>query len=464
MKIHFNGAAQTVTGSQFLIETNGAKLLLDCGLFQGRRSECYQCNQTFPFNPSAIDAVLLSHAHIDHSGNLPNLVKHGYGKNIYATQATASLANIMLRDSGHIQEADVKYVNKRRRKRGELPIEPLYTVEDAEIAVKLFAGIPYEQVFEPVKGVQATFHDAGHILGSASIQLDITENGQTKRLWFSGDIGREKLPLLQDPIFPSEADFLIMESTYGDKPHRDPDLAFQEFSTVVKRTIDRRGKIIIPAFAVGRTQEIIYFLNQMITHHEIPSIPVFVDSPLAINASEIFREYAHLFDQETKEFIQNGKHKALYFKNLHFTRSVEESKAINNLTEPCVIISASGMAETGRILHHLRNNIENPNNTILIVGWQAPHTLGRRLAEQEKIVRIFGQIFERNAEVCTIGGMSAHAGQTMLLKYAKASQDTLKDIFLVHGEPKAADPLIKALQKEGFQNVHYPQRNECVEL
>ncbi len=464
MKIHFKGAAQTVTGSQILIEANGSKVLMDCGLFQGRRSECYQCNQTFTFDPASLDAVLLSHAHIDHSGNIPNLVKTGYRNNIYSTQATASLANIMLRNSGHIQEADVKYVNKRRKKRGELPIEPLYTIEDAERAVELFVGIPYEQVFEPVNGIKATFHEAGHILGSASIQLDITEKGNTKRVWFSGDIGREKIPLLKDPILPSEVDYLIMESTYGDKPHRDADLAFEEFSTVVKRTIDRRGKIIIPAFAVGRTQEIIYFLNQMITNHVIPSIPVFIDSPLAINASEIFREYADLFDNETKEFVKNGNHKALNFKNLHFTRSVEESKAINNITEPCVIISASGMAETGRILHHLRNNIENPNNTILIVGWQAPHTLGRRLAEQEKIVRIFGQIFERNAEVCTIGGLSAHAGQNMLLKYAKASQPTIKDIFLVHGESKSALSLMNALKHEGFQNVHYPQRNEFVEL
>ncbi|MAT42053.1 MAG: MBL fold metallo-hydrolase [Anaerolineaceae bacterium] len=464
MKVHFKGAAQTVTGSQILIEANGSKILLDCGLFQGRRSECYQCNQNFTFDPKKLDAVLLSHAHIDHSGNIPNLVKSGYRKNIYATKATTSLANIMLRDSGHIQEADVKYVNKRRKKRGELPIEPLYTIEDAEQAVELFVGLPYEQVFEPVEGIKATFHDAGHILGSASIQLDITENGNTQRLWFSGDIGREKLPLLEDPVFPSNVDYLIMESTYGDKPHRDADLAFEEFSKVVKRTIDRRGKIIIPAFAVGRTQEIIYFLNQMITNQVIPSIPVFVDSPLAINASEIFREHADLFDQETKEFIKNGKHKALNFKNLHFTRSVEESKAINHITEPCVIISASGMAETGRILHHLRNNIENPNNTIMIVGWQAPHTLGRKLAEQEKIVRIYGQIFERNAEVCTIGGLSAHAGQSMLLKYAKATQKTIKDIYLVHGEPKSAIPLMEALEKEGFSNVHYPQRNETVEL
>lgn len=463
MRIHFNGAAQTVTGSQILIETNGSTLLIECGLFQGKRSECYQCNQNFAYDPKSVDAVLLSHAHIDHSGNLPNLVKNGFRNNIYATEATAKLANVMLRDSAHIQEADIKYVNKKRRRRGQPPVEPLYTIKDAELACELFKGIPYEEEFSPVEGVKVKFYEAGHILGSAAIQLDITENGKTKRIWFSGDVGRENLPLLKDPVFPKEADYLIMECTYGDKPHRDPEIAFEEFSAVVKKTIERGGKVIIPAFAVGRTQEIIYYLNQMISDKVITQIPVFVDSPLAINASEIFREFSDLFDDETKEFVQRKRHKALKFKNLYFTRSVEESKKINDFDKPCVIISASGMAENGRILHHLRNNIENPNNTIMIVSWQAPYTLGRRLAEKEKIIRIFGQIFERNAEVSTIGGLSAHAGQNMLLKYAKASKNTIKKVFLVHGEPKAANPLMELLKAEGFK-VDYPERNEYVEI
>ncbi len=464
MKIHFNGAAQTVTGSQILIEANGSQILLDCGLFQGRRADTYQVNTNFPFNPREIDAVLLSHAHIDHSGNLPNLIKKGYQKKIYTTHASVKLASIMLLDSGHIHEADIKYVNKKRKHRGEPAIEPLYTIKDAEIANKHFQGLSYEKEFEPVPGVKVIFHEAGHILGSASIQLDIRENNKTTRIWFSGDIGREKLPLLKDPVLPDHADYLIMESTYGDKPHRDPDLAYQEFSEVVKRTIERSGKVIIPAFAVGRTQELVYFLNQMISERIIKPIPVFVDSPLAINASEVFQEYSHLFDEETKQFVQQNKHKALIFKNLHYVRSVAESKKINNIHTPCIIISASGMAETGRILHHLRNNIENPNNTIMIVGWQAPYTLGRKLAEQEKMVRIFGQIFERKAEVSTIGGLSAHAGQNMLIKYAKSSQDTLKGVFLVHGEPKSSIVLKDLLYKEGFENVQYPVRHEIMEI
>lgn len=464
MKIHFNGAAQTVTGSQFLLEINGARLLLECGLYQGKRSDFYKFNQTFSFDPKTIDAVLLSHAHIDHSGNLPNLVKQGFSNPIYATAATKSLAEVMLRDSGHIQEADVEYVNKKRKRRGEPPVEPLYTITDAEEACDLFQPIQYEQSFEPVKGVTARFVEAGHILGSAAIILDINESGRKYRLWFSGDIGRDKLPLLKDPIMPYEADYLIMECTYGDRPHLDPDLAFEEFREVVQRTIKRGGKVIIPAFAVGRTQELVYFLNQMVANKDIPTVPVYVDSPLAVNASDIFREYANLFDRETKEFILSGNHKALSFPNLHYTRSVEESKAINNIDKPMVIISASGMAEVGRILHHLKNNIENPKNTVLIVSWQAPNTLGRRLAEGEQVVRIFGQLYEVRAEVKSIDGLSAHAGQNKLLDYALSSKDTLKEIFLVHGEQKSAESLIHRMQEHGLMMVRYPLRHQVMEI
>ncbi len=464
MKIHFLGAARTVTGSQILIEVNGAKILLECGLFQGKRADTYQFNQSFQFSPKEIDALLLSHAHIDHSGNIPNLVKQGYSNRIFATSATVSLAEIMLRDSGYIQESDAQYVNKKRARRGEPPVDPLYTYEDAEIACDLFTPVEYNQTFEVVKGVHVTYVDSGHILGSASIILDINENGNKKRLWFSGDIGRDRLPLLQDPVMPVKADYMIMECTYGDKNHRDPETAFQEFRDVTMKTIARGGKIIIPAFAVGRTQELVYFLNLMMAAYDIPPIPIYVDSPLAVNASDIFKKYAFLFDEETKRFIQEGNHKALTSPNLYYTRSVEESKKINEVKGPAIIISASGMAEAGRILHHLRNNIENPLNTIMIVSWQAPHTLGRRLAERQKTVRIFGQLFERRAEVATIGGLSAHAGQDKLLQYVLGTRATLKGLYLVHGEEDAAHALMDKLEENHIAPVFFPDRSDYVEI
>lgn len=464
MKIHFLGAARTVTGSQYLIEVNESKILLECGLFQGKRADTYQFNQSFQFSPKDIDVMLLSHAHIDHSGNIPNLVKQGYSNRIYATSATVSLAQIMQRDGGHIQESDVQYVNKKRARRGEPPLEPLYTIEDAEIACQLFTPIEYNQTIEICKGVNATFVDAGHILGSASIILDIKENGYSKRLWFSGDIGRDKLPLLKDPVMPENADFMIMECTYGDKTHHNPETAFREFREVTMKTINRGGKLIIPAFAVGRTQELVYFLNQMLSAKDIPPIPIFVDSPLAINATDIFKLYAHLFDEETKQFVKQGNHKALTYPNLHYTRSIEESKKINDVLGPAIIISASGMAETGRILHHLRNNIENPLNTIMIVSWQAPHTLGRRLAERQKTVRIFGQLFERRAEIATIGGLSAHAGQDKLIQYAMSTRSTLKGLYLVHGEEDAAKALMEKLEENHIAPVYFPDRLDYVEI
>ena len=464
MKIHFHGAAQTVTGSQHLLEVNGSRVLLECGLFQGRRSETYERNQNFPFDPQKIDAVILSHAHIDHSGNLPHLVKNDFSGPIFATRATVDLADVMLRDSGHIQESDAIFVNKRRAKRGEPPIEPLYTIADAEQVASHFRPVVYDQPFEAAPGVTARFVEAGHILGSAAVVLDIEENGRKIRLWFSGDIGRRKLPLLRDPVLPDAADYMIMESTYGDKPHRDPDAAYREFREVVARTIARDGKIIIPSFAVGRTQELVFFLNQMIDEGAIRRIPVFVDSPLAVNATEIFEKHPECLDKETHDFIRAHRHPALEFKGLTYTHSVEESKALNERKDPMVIISASGMAEAGRILHHLRNNIEDPRNTVLIVGWQAPYTLGRRLAEREKRIKIFGEAFTRRAEVETIGGLSAHAGQDMLVEYALTVKDQVKKVFLVHGEEKPAMALREKLAEKGLSQVYYPELHSMAEI
>jgi len=465
MQIIFDGAAQTVTGSQHLLKINGHSLLLDCGFFQGKRQESYTRNSSFPFDPRNLGAVILSHAHIDHSGNLPNLIKQGYNGPIYATPATAHLAKVMLMDSGHIQEDDAEFVSKRNARKGEPPVTPIYTQEQAALVAQYFTPVNYEQPFEPVPGVKARLPDAGHILGSAAVALDIEEKGRKLKLWFSGDIGRRKLPLIRDPVLPDGTDYLIMECTYGDKPHRDPEQAYEELRQVVGRTLERSGKVIIPAFAVGRTQEIVYALHQMIEGRQLPSVPVYVDSPLAVNVTDIFKMHPECFDRETQAFIKADKHHtALGFERLTYTRSVEESKALNSRKDPMIIIAASGMAETGRILHHLRNNIENPKNTILIVSWQAPNTLGRRLADQEKKVRIFGEEYEVQAEVATIGGLSAHAGQDFLTEYALKVKGSARQLFLVHGEPKPADMLSEKLVEAGMEKPFYPARGNTVEL
>lgn len=466
MEITFHGAAQTVTGSQHLLQINGHKLLLECGLYQGRRQEAFERNRNLPFDPMEIDAVILSHAHIDHSGNLPQLFKIGYRGPVYATHATAHLANVMLMDSGHIQEADTAFVNKRAAKRGEPFVEPLYTQEDAALVAQYFHPLNYGEAFEPVEGVRAQLVEAGHILGSAAVSLEIEENGgKPLRVWFSGDIGRRDLPLIRDPELPEKCDTLIMECTYGDKSHRDPEVAFEELRDAVGRTVGRGGKVIIPAFAVGRTQELVYGLQRLINSGDLPRVPVFVDSPLAVNVSDVFRAHGECFDSETREFVRSGKHHTvLGFDLLTYTRSVEESKALNDRKEPMVIISASGMAETGRILHHLRHNIEDARNMILIVSWQAPNTLGRRLAEREQYVKIFGEVFERKAEVATIGGLSAHAGQDYLAEYARAVSGSVKQIFLVHGELTPAMALSDKLVEARMERPFYPELGQSVEV
>jgi len=465
MQINFFGAAHTVTGSRHLISINGKRLLLDCGLYQGHRKDTYERNLEFPFDVTTVDAVILSHAHIDHSGNLPNMVKHGYTGPIYATNASADLSDTMLRDSGHIQEADAEFVNKRRARRGEEPIEPLYTIADAANVTEQFVHQPYDEAWEPIPGVQARLVEAGHILGSAAIVLDMEEKGRRIRLMFSGDIGRPRMPIVRDPVLPNEVDYMILESTYGDRSHDDPPQAYEALQAVLDRTLGRGGKVIIPAFAVGRTQALVYYLHQMLERHEIPRVPVFVDSPLAVNVTDIFREHPECFDQEAQHMMQADPHgAALGFDLLTYTRSVEESKAINEIESPVIIISASGMAEVGRILHHLRNNIHDPRNTILITSWMAPHTLGRRLSEGEKHVRIFGEEHTVKAEVTTINGLSAHADQPFLVEYASATKDSLRGVFLVHGEPKPAQALIEKLGTAGIENVRYPDFGDHVEL
>jgi len=467
MKLTIQGAAQTVTGSKYLIEINHQRLLLECGLFQGPRQKTYDYNLNFDFDPASLDAVILSHAHIDHSGNLPNLVKKGYKGPIYATDATRDLADIMLKDSGHIHEYDVKYLNRKRAKKNLQPVEPLYTIQDAVNTMPHFRQINYDTAFMPVKGVTAKFIEAGHILGSAAILLDLEEKGKKTRLWFSGDIGRPDMPLLRDPILPGGhgVDVLMMECTYGDRPHDNIQKAFEEFESIIIKTIQRGGKVIIPAFSVGRTQMLVYCLNVMIKNGKIPSIPVFVDSPLAVSASDIYRRHPECFDSETWEFISEHRSPVLDFDSLTYTRSVDESKALNDRNDPMIIISASGMVEAGRILHHVKNNIHDERNTILIVSWQAPHTLGRRLADREREVKIFGESYYRRAQVETINGLSAHAGQNLLVKYASSVAGEARKIILVHGEePAAAKLQAKLKDVSNMPEVVFPERLTTFEL
>jgi metallo-beta-lactamase family protein len=451
MNIQFLGAARTVTGSMHLVSVNGTKILLDCGMFQGKRAEAYERNRKFPFDPSKIDAVILSHSHIDHSGNLPNLVKNGYRGPIYATAATRDLCNIMLYDSAYVQERDIEYVNKRHQNKHEPMVQPLYDVEDVTAAMAQFMGINYEQQVQVATGVTLKFLDAGHILGSAVTVLEAEENGKRKKIGFTGDLGRKNTPIIKDPQPIGDVDVLISESTYGGIVH-DPVTGMKDsLCKVIQQTSDRGGKVIIPSFSVGRTQEIVYLLSELFDEGRLPVVPIYIDSPLAVNASDIFRKHIECFDKETLDHM-HANEDPFGFNRLTYVRSVDESKKLNGLHTPCVIISASGMCEGGRIVHHLANNIENPQNTILIVGFQADHTLGKRIVERQPEVNIFGEIHKLNAEVVVLNSFSAHAGQDELVEYITAADQTrLKKIFLVHGELMQIEKLSAKLKETGLK-------------
>lgn len=466
MKIHFLGAAQTVTGSMYLLEINGGKLLLECGLYQGHRAEAALRNRNFTFNARKLDAAILSHAHIDHSGNLPNLVRNGYSGPIYTTEATRDLVDLMLMDSAHIQEADAEYLNKKNQRKGLPLVTPLYTRADAAQVVGYVQPVNYNSDFQVLPGVTARLVEAGHILGSASVILTIEGSGNKRhKLWFSGDIGRPGLPLVRDPQLPDgEVNTLMMECTYGDRLHDDPTRAYEKLKDTILRTVNRRGKVIIPAFAVGRTQELVFALNQMMSGGELPRIPVYVDSPLAVNVSEVFRNHLECFDAETREFVREHRHPALDFDMLTYVQSVEESKALNDRQEPMIIISASGMAEVGRILHHLKNNIEDKRNTIIIVSWQAPDTLGRRLVEKSPVVKIFGEEYPVRAEVVTINGFSAHAGQDQLVRYAASAAGKLDNLVFIHGEQVAYQALVDRLPAGALPQPKYPAMGDVLEV
>ncbi|HXG37728.1 MAG TPA: MBL fold metallo-hydrolase [Bacteroidota bacterium] len=464
MTLQFFGAARTVTGSMHFLSVNGKNLLLECGLYQGRRAESFERNRSFPFVPATVDAVILSHAHIDHAGNLPNLVRNGFRGPIYCTPATRDLCNVMLYDSAYLNERDVEYVNKKHRKRNEPLVEPLYKAEDVDVAMGLFSPMSYRHTQELVDGVKLTFYDAGHILGSAAPVLEIEEHGKHIRLGFTGDLGRKQMPILRDPEPIGDVDILISESTYGGKIHEPADGMKKSLLGVIKRTVERGGKVIVPAFSVGRTQELVYIMFELFDAGELPSIPIYIDSPLAVNVTDVFRRHPECFDQETLAYLHQHED-PFGFGRLRYIRSVDESKALNGQREPCMIIAASGMCEGGRVLHHLANNIEDSRNTVLIVGYQAEHTLGRRLVEQAAEVKIFGDLYKRRAEVAVLNSFSAHAGQDELVSFISAiDRKRLKNIFLVHGELPQAEKLRTKLSEKGYNNVMIPDRGEKVEL
>ena len=448
MEIEFAGAAREVTGSCHIVRAGGKTVLLDCGMFQGRRSDSEEKNRALPVPIHEIDAVVLSHAHIDHSGRLPFLVKHGYGKTIFATPATRDLCAVMLADSAHIQESDAAHLAKHHRPY----VEPLYGMQDATRTQSLMVGVPYGKTFDVVPGMRCTYVDAGHILGSASVLLDVTEGGVTKRLVFSGDIGRTGLAIIRDPVMPDGADAVIMESTYGDRDHESVDGARAKLAQVIRETAARGGRVMIPAFAVGRTQEVLYNLHGLLREGAIPAIPIYVDSPLAIDTTTVFELHPELFDQG--EPLVNEVQSLFHFNPVHFTRTPGESKALNTATGPMVIVAASGMVETGRILHHLQHGAADPKNTILIVGFQAEGTLGRRIVERQATLRIYGEEVPLRARVEVIDGYSAHADRTELARWldgVKERSPKLGEVFLVHGEPNAQETLRAALTVKGYR-------------
>lgn len=465
MQLTFWGAARTVTGSKYLLRLDdGTNLLLDCGLFQGRRAESRERNSDFGFDAAAIDAVLLSHAHIDHAGLLPKLWKEGFRGRVYATHATYDLCSLMLRDSAYLQEKDVAFVNKIHRRKNKPTVDPLYSIEDAGRVMEHFVGVSYRQPFSPAQGVTVEYRDAGHILGAASMVLIIEQNGQTVRLGFTGDVGNPGRPILRDPQPMPACDVLIAESTYGGATHDPPDRSKQVLAEIVERTSGRGGKVIIPAFAVGRTQEVVYALDQLWAEKRLPAIPVFVDSPLAVNATGVYLAHPECFDRETLDYMRRGDGDPFGFDRLTYIRSVEQSKRLNGSRVPMVIISASGMCEGGRILHHLRNNIADAKNTVLMVGYCADHTLGKRIIERRSEVNIFGEPHVLRAEVEVMNSYSAHADGEGLLHFIEQIENRPERLFLVHGAPERQEALQADLRTQGYDDVLIPEHGESFVL
>ena len=473
MKVTFLGATKTVTGSNFLVEGAGKKFLVDCGMYQGSASDEFENEAPFLYDVHDIDFMLLTHAHIDHSGRIPKLYNEGYRNSVYATKATCDLCSIMLPDSGHIQEMEVEWKNRKRERKGEDPLPPLYTAEDAAKCLEIFKPVQYDEIIDIDENIKARFNDAGHMLGSAIIEVWVTEGDKTEKIVFTGDLGNNDIPLLSPPTMIESADYLVMESTYGNRLHMRNDDKASMFLDIVYETLEKGGTVVIPSFAVGRTQEILFELNRIKEekHDEefykkykrLMSVPVYVDSPLAISATEVFKENMNLFNEETQAIINSGDN-PLEFDGLKFTRTADESKALNASNESAIIISASGMCEVGRIKHHLKHHLWEPNSTILFVGYQAPGTLGRKLVDGEKKVKIFGEEIAVNARIEYIEGYSGHADQEWLMNFVYSFITKPKHIFLVHGEPEGQKVLKSKLEESTDIPITIPDFGESYEL
>lgn len=433
MRIQFLGATRTTTGSMYLLEVNGRRVLMECGLFQGRRDESMERNRRFPFDPASLDAVILSHAHIDHCGNLPNLCRQGFSGNIYCTFATRDLASIMLEDSAEIQRADAEFVSKQRARKGLPPVEPLYTSLDAEKAIRQFVTLNYDRPIQVADGLTATFRDAGHILGSAQIILDVREGAKNFRYLFSGDVGRGNDDILRDPQPVENVDFLQVESTYGGREHSPKPDATKMVGDLVRETLIRKGKVIVPAFSVGRTQQIVYTLNQLTLEGAIPDCPIFVDSPLSVNATEVYRLHPECFNESIYKFLRETRN-PFGMENLTYIREAAHSKKLNDLKDPAIIISASGMAEAGRIRHHLKNHIGNSDNLVLFIGYCAEHTLGWQIVSGKSVVNIFGEPQPVRAKIASVDAFSGHADKNELRRYVEKISGNIRKVTVIHGE------------------------------
>ena len=473
MKITFLGATKTVTGSNYLVEAAGKKFLVDCGMWQGKAELEEENFENFEFNPQEIDFMILTHAHIDHSGRIPKLYNEGFKNKIYAHKATCDLCALMLPDSGHIQEMESEWKNRKRMRKGEEPRDPLYTAEDAAKCLQIFEPVQYDEIIDITENIKIRFNDAGHMLGSSIIELWAEEDGKMTKVVFTGDLGNNDIPLLNSPTMIEDTDYLIMESTYGSRLHMRNDDKAEMFLNIVAETLDKQGTVVIPSFAVGRTQEILYEINKLKDikkddefkrkYKKLMEAPVYVDSPLAISATEVFKENMDLFDEETQAEISKGDN-PLEFPGLKFTMSTEESKALNEDTTPSIIISASGMCDVGRIKHHLKHNLWNPNSTILFVGYQAPGTLGYNIVNGAKNVKIFGEEIAVNARVEYIEGYSGHADQEGLMNFIYSFIKKPKHIFLTHGEEESQDVLEKKIIDEANIPVTIPSFGETYDL
>ncbi len=464
MKISFWGAARNTTGSLHRLTVGDYNVILDCGLNQGKRKEAFEMNRNLPFDGTDIDACVLSHAHIDHSGNLPSLVKSGFGGKIYATSATCDLCDIMLKDSAYLQTKDVEYVNKKRVRDGKNPFEPLYEAQDVEKTLPLFSAVPYENPIEIAPGLKIIFHDAGHILGSALVEIEYGDNEKKKRLLFTGDMGRKNMPILRDPVIVRGVDYLITESTYGNRVHPPEEDVKDKLASVCDKIVQRNSRLIIPAFSVGRTQQVLYFLNRLYNEDRLGEIPVYVDSPLSTKATKVYESHDECYDHAMLQDIRDNNN-PFTLDHVTYVTDTAHSKELNSIVGPVIIISASGMCEGGRIQHHLKNSVGDDNNIILIVGYQAENTLGRRILNQESPIKIFGEKYDLNAEVHSVQALSAHADSNEMLDYfAGMGTEKVKCAFIVHGEPDQQEPFSQKLQKAGVEKVLIPERGQTFDI